>query len=749
MKKYIKYLAQKPGIRIVSLIILILLTSTFYLTMLSAREMKRIISEDFNNQQLALARHCSGILSNNVQTLKRELITLGLSPRIQYVDTGSWANRMIISLSSISDYGVIKILLTDANGTVSYSVDYTDTVFEEKGSYEDLDYFEWCKKPENRNRVYMSAAKNGVVTNSEPGLIMMMAVPVYQVSSNEAHPIPTQQFSGILAFVVDVGLLVEEIVSPVRSGKTGYAWVIDGSGTFMYHMEKDFIGQNAFEIRKFKAPHISFGKINIIQKTMMLQGKEGTSLYTSGWHRGLTGSMKKLIAYAPVYIGAANTKWIWSVAVVAPVSEVQDAVHGVYFRQSLIQGAFTVAVIIVLAFFISNETAWRRTLEQEVKEKTRDLENYALKLRRSEEKYRFLVESADDLIYMIDRDCNALSINKYSSKLIGCRSDDIIGKNISDFLKCEGDDDICSIVERICETSDSVQREERVTINNKEHWLDSKYKPVGTDQDEVTAVLVISRDITEHKTMEDQLFHTEKLASLGSLSAGVAHEINNPIAIILGFTELLLGRFAEDSKEYEILKTIERQGNNCKRIVENLLAFSRIPKKCTLETHVADNIQKVVNVVVNTLVTKKVDLKTDIEEDLPQVRGDGQQLEQVFLNIINNAVAAMDGGGILTISAHRSEDMVSIDFRDTGHGISPDDMDKIFEPFFTTKKVGEGTGLGLSVSYGIVKKFGGDIRVKSQTGEDGKEPGTTFSVLLAVADGQNRKSVEPVGLLAY
>jgi signal transduction histidine kinase len=143
---------------------------------------------------------------------------------------------------------------------------------------------------------------------------------------------------------------------------------------------------------------------------------------------------------------------------------------------------------------------------------------------------------------------------------------------------------------------------------------------------------------------------------------------------------------------------------------------------------------------MNTLITKKVDIKTDMEEHLPDVRGDGQQLEQVFLNIINNAVGAMDGGGILTISAHHADGIVTIGFSDTGHGIPSENMDRIFEPFFTSKKVGEGTGLGLSVSYGIVKKFGGDIRVASQTRAEGKEPRTTFTVLLPVATGKNGES---------
>ncbi|NVL89978.1 MAG: PAS domain S-box protein [Desulfobacterales bacterium] len=362
------------------------------------------------------------------------------------------------------------------------------------------------------------------------------------------------------------------------------------------------------------------------------------------------------------------------------------------------------------------------------------LKVYEEELKRSEEKYRSLIESADDMIYTIDRDCNILSINRYWTRLTKLEADEVVGKNITDIIEYKAPENVYSIVRKAFETSETFVHEEHVTIGKREYWLDTKYKPVLTNGDHISAVLVVSRDITEHKMIEGQLFHTEKLASLGSLSAGVAHEMNNPIAIILGFTELLLERFPENSKEYEILKTIERQGENCKRIVENLLAFARIPQKASIETNVVEDLQKVVNVVRNTLLTNKVDLKTDIDENLPRVKGDSQQLEQVFLNIINNAMSAMDGGGILTISAHRSADTASIDFTDTGRGIPQEFMDKIFEPFFTTKKVGEGTGLGLSVSYALVKKFGGDIRIKSQTKEEGKESGTTFTVLLPVGE---------------
>jgi PAS domain S-box-containing protein len=721
-------------------VIFLLLIGALVLGIESVSEMKRRINEDFNSQQLELARHAAGIITENFKILKRELLTLSLSPSIQYLEEVSWLTRMERSFSSVSDYGLIKITFINAAGNEAFSFNYMGSSLIDQNSYGHEEYFKWCKKPANKGSIFISEAKAGLVKYSEPGIIMIMATPVYQVSRDEAYPVPTGEFSGVLLFILDASLLAKKIVGPIQSGKTGYAWVIDESGKFMYHQERDFIGQNAFEVRKFKDPHISFSKINLIQKTMMLEGKEGTSWYISGWHRGQTGTLKKLIAYSPVHIGFANNIRKWSVAVVAPISEVNDAIHTVYVRQAMIQGSFTAAVVIIFLFLIMYERAWLKTLEEEVKEKTIDLENYADKLKRSEERYRSLVESADDMIYTMDKECKILSVNRYFADLIGQQESEIVGQNIGAIVEYKAPEDVCEILEVVFKRSETVGCEESVKIGTREYMFDTKYKPVMTSEGEVSTVLVISRDITEHRRIEEQLFHTEKLASLGSLSAGVAHEMNNPVGIILGFSEMLLEKFPEDSKEYKMLETIERQATNCQRIVENLLAFARIPAKAAIETDVGDDIQKVVTMVTNTMLTKKVDLKKEIAEDLPNAKGDGQQLEQVFLNIINNAVAAMgDDGGILTISANCSDNMVNISFTDTGPGIPPENRDKIFEPFFTTKKVGEGTGLGLSVSYAIVSKFGGDLRVKSQTSaEDGKS-GTTFTVLLPVAETQKPK----------
>jgi two-component system, NtrC family, sensor kinase len=733
LKKYLSYLTGKQGLRAAALVVLLLLIAAGFLTLLSQREMKKIIGDDFNAQQLELARHAAGTLSENFKVLKKELITLSLSPSIQYVEPVAWSNRMKLTFSMVRDYGIEKIMLIDASGTKTLLTDYTNTVTAETSQYDKEDFFLWCSNPLNRGLIYISENRKGFVGDWEPGLVTQVAISVYQVSVDKAHPVPSHRFAGVLVFVMNTGQFTQKVVGGIRSGKTGYAWVIDESGNFLYHLVKNFIGQNAFDVRRFKDPHISFSDINKIQKEKMLTGEEGTSWYMSGWHRGMSGNIKKLIAFAPVTIGAANAHRIWSVAVVAPASEVEEAFHSVYIRQILLQGVFTVAIVILLFGIVFMERVWRKSLQRMVDEKTADLEQYAVRLKQSEEQYRSLVESADDLIYTLNQSAHFLSVNRYFTYLTGMEAEPALGMSLFEVIQYENPEEIRRVVEAVILTSQALGREERVQIRDKEYWLDTKYKPIIPGEGMPEAVLVIARDITEHKLLETQMIQTEKLASLGSMSAGVAHEINNPLAVILGFSEMLLDIVPPGSKQYEILKTIERQGNNCKKIVENLLTFARIPEKTETETNLGEDLRRVIGLYKNIFSNEKVDLKLDLEESLPNVKGDSQQLEQVFVNIITNALSAMEGGGILSCKARRIGERVEVDFTDTGHGIPSEKLSKIFDPFFTTKEPGKGTGLGLTVSYAIVKKFGCDIQVKSQTAAEGKNPGTTVTVILPLA----------------
>lgn len=231
---------------------------------------------------------------------------------------------------------------------------------------------------------------------------------------------------------------------------------------------------------------------------------------------------------------------------------------------------------------------------------------------------------------------------------------------------------------------------------------------------------------------QEQLLQSEKLASIGQLAAGVAHEINNPIGVMLGFAQVLLKRVKEDDPTYKPLTTIEREGLRCKRIVQSLLDFARHSKPEPRRVNVNDVIDASLE-LSHQSTRSNIHLIKEYSPNLPPVLADINQLQQVFLNILLNAYDAMSNGGTLRIVTGLVMDRVDIAFSDTGVGIPPENLTRIFDPFFTTKEVGKGTGLGLSISYGIVEQHGGTIEVKSQVGE-----GSTFTVHLPVApQGRN------------
>ncbi len=242
-----------------------------------------------------------------------------------------------------------------------------------------------------------------------------------------------------------------------------------------------------------------------------------------------------------------------------------------------------------------------------------------------------------------------------------------------------------------------------------------------------------------HESLEKslELLHekqkeVEKCASIGFLVSGVAHELNNPLGIMLGFTDMLLEKIPPDSKEYEMLKTVERHGLRAKKVIENLLTFARYSEHKEENVDINKNITSVLSVIQNTLLMNKISLKQELQNNLPAVKGYDEELQQVFFNIINNAIYAMKRGGLLTITTGvlNNKKNVEIRFTDTGPGIKEEHSKRIFEPLFTTKKAGEGTGLGLSVSHDIITKHGGTIDFETKTLEESEKTGTTFIVTL-------------------
>jgi len=239
----------------------------------------------------------------------------------------------------------------------------------------------------------------------------------------------------------------------------------------------------------------------------------------------------------------------------------------------------------------------------------------------------------------------------------------------------------------------------------------------------------------ELKEAQAQLIQSEKLASIGQLAAGVAHEINNPLGVMLGFSQVILKKLPEDDPLRKPLVSIEREGLRCKKIIQGLLDFSRRSTPALQPMNLNDALEAACEFIEHQITLDNIQVIKGLTPELPPIRADGNQLQQVFVNLIINAYQAMSQGGELRITTRAVGDQVQAIFADTGAGIPAEVLKHIFDPFFTTKEVGKGTGLGLSVSYGIIESHGGKIEVESQVGV-----GTTFIVTLPAdhkgAEGQ-------------
>ncbi|MBU1087901.1 MAG: two-component sensor histidine kinase, partial [Candidatus Omnitrophica bacterium] len=244
-------------------------------------------------------------------------------------------------------------------------------------------------------------------------------------------------------------------------------------------------------------------------------------------------------------------------------------------------------------------------------------------------------------------------------------------------------------------------------------------------QDKIEAV---TKDLNAKQQM---LIESEKMASLGILSAGIAHEINNPLGVILGHAQMLIKELKEKKsldnpqESIQMLETIESYTRRCSYIINSLIQFAREKQMQLISVDINQTIENALIFTQNRIVNKNIGIIKNFGENLASIQADQIQLEQVFINIILNADASMPQGGSLKISTQSASDQIKVLFEDNGEGISKDNINRIFEPFFSTKDHGKGSGLGLSLSYGIIQAHGGDIKIISK-----KNKGTLVEVFL-------------------
>jgi len=687
---------------------LLCLAATIFVSSRITTDIRDFIYQAFNEEQLIIARNARDAIQGGLAGIERELLTAVSELEPDGSEADAIADRVLgRSLARLQHQGVRWLAVCD---------DHTDRI-----------------RIRHRYEPGARTLPAGGPDIALPGLDalaageILCAAPVVE-EAGVALRIATRRPDVGYALVCELELtrFLASYLREIRSGRTGYAWLIDGDQRFLYHPVAAFLGRDASTVREETYPATSYELINEIQRDRMLRGLEGTSSYDSGHHDGRTGRVEKLIAYTPL-VSQWRGGTTWSLAVVAPVGDLQEALRR-RSRWNLLLGSVAVALVILASgVILLRELRWRRILEGRVIERSEDL-------RRSEERYRHLVESSEDAIFTLDSACRVRNANSFSVRFFGRRSSEVEGRPLAELLPRDVAQAEVARARSVLTSRRSTRSVLALVADDRTRWFDASYMPLRGRGDRVDGVLCITRDVTEQRDLERHLMQTEKLAALGTLAAGFAHEINNPLTVMLGFCELMLKRAQPGTPAHEDLKVIERQGEHCRSIMENLLSLARTEGETSEYADLNRAVTETLQVVRHSLEMNHIVLREDLAVGLPPVRGDFRQLQQVLLNLINNAAAAMPEGGELDVTTRRVSQMTAeAEIADTGVGIDPEHRACVFEPFFTTKAQGEGTGLGLFVSYGIVSKYGGELIFTSRlAGETDDPSGTVMTVRLPV-----------------
>jgi len=347
------------------------------------------------------------------------------------------------------------------------------------------------------------------------------------------------------------------------------------------------------------------------------------------------------------------------------------------------------------------------------------LEQKALQIERLKDFSENIIESLKIGVVTVDLENRVESWNPLLEELLEVKRGDAIGQNLRNILPADLAAEISS---RSADGHVSGIYKFPLNVRNGRHSVvNVSIAPLLGKDGARLGRLILLDDITQRVRLEEQIVQNEKLTSLGLLAAGVAHEVNTPLAVISNYIQMLAKQIPGDDPRQKTIERIVKQTFRASEIVNNLLNFSRTGGADFNEVNLNAVLDETLTLVQHPFRTARVNVLRNYGGNLPSVLGSTTRLQQVFLNLFMNARDAMPGGGMLEVRTGAHNGSVEVEITDTGAGISADDLNRIFDPFFTTKTSGRGTGLGLSVSYGIIKEHAGKVDVRSTPGK-----GTSF-----------------------
>jgi signal transduction histidine kinase len=641
------------------------------------------MAEQFNKQQLLLARAEASNIQSHIGRIKDELLDI----------------VQLVSISRMNDIALFEYLTNEFLkdfGKVRMGVKYIDsegvTLFSEGAlTIEDTYNGKFTEMADG------SCQDEGTITQDRKRIYIVISVCRFG------------SFAGAVVTVIDILDIGREFLSPIKSGTRGYAWMMDGKGNLLYHpTQPTMVGRNLYETDTscFKC-HKSFD----VEKKII----EGKGDYY-GKYVAPTGE-DKVLAFSTVTVG--DSKWI--VTVSAPYSEVTLAIQtSMRFYSLLAFLIFLSASIVSAALIVLNR---KRVKAEEGAKHQKELEQYAENLEQKvdirtreltseKEKLNTIVSTIGSGIMLVDSHRKIQWVNQ-SMK-------DIVGKDITGTL-CDNYFTDCEIIGSY--KVNNVQTDILTNLFGKgDRYFQVTTAPLKSDEEGVYGFIRLVQDVTEMKRLEEQMMHSEKLALLERMTAGIAQEIGNPLTSVFSFVQVLKEREQDEFKK-ESLETIYLYMNRISDILNQLSGFSKIPPVELKPCKVNSLIEDALSLIQFDTRVNDITIVRDLMTDLPLITTDGNQLSHVIVAIVLNAADAMPDGGTLTIRSMATDRNIVIAFEDRGIGIPQENLSRIFDPFYTTKE--KATGLGLSVSQSIIKKLNGSITVESELNR-----GATFTITL-------------------
>ena len=721
---------------IIVLSLIILLGQFFH------QSLQEEMADQFNKQQLLLAREIAANIDNFIMHVYKDIHVISQLPEIDRINRSPRSRSMAEAINfNIQNEILVTIRVLNKKGIVLFDSSYPGR---EGGDLSKTDYFKKASLlPRNEKLItdLLSSSDNG--QNSKQFIV---AAPIYQRFAGSNTP----EFNGVVLAVLSMDGLTQKFLAPIKSGIGGYAWMMDSAGTLLYHPKQpQMVGKNLYQTDKtcFHC-HKSFDT----EKKMI----EGTA-ETSGYYETPSGE-NKLAAYYKIPMATKS----WVIVVSAPYSDVI----------ALMQKSMRFYSLLILSIFITTLVASGATIitykkKIQAEEISKHFENQRRLEREIEISKDFLeniIENTKTNLMVIDKDMMVRTVNTAQARTLLRPKKDIIGKPLfslfPDKLPSYEGIPIEAIFQKSMTGRSFEIRDYRITgIQELPLYLTMNISPLLIDG-KTPGILITSNDVTKRveleealkqytveledkvdkgtataKKLEQQVLHSEKLAALGRLAAGVAHEIGNPLTSISTFAQLLR-EMATDEFSQNSLDVINNHIQRITEIVRRMSTFSRADSLNIKYVQINEILSSTLDLMrLDKRMKSTIEIGGALDPDLPKTMIDEGQISQVFINIILNALDAMSDGGKLTVTTRHGKDdqerdVIMVAFTDTGIGISKAELQKIFDPFYTTKEVGKGTGLGLSVSYNIVKRFKGDIKVESEPGK-----GTVFTIILPVENG--------------